>query len=407
MPLLLMGGCASYTEQTKDMRDQFFSASYKEALTSLEKSDINSKGSDRLLYVLERGMIYDRLGDAKKARADLLKGDKIADELYTTSITKTAATFVFNESAADYAGEDYEKVAIHTQLALSYIGDQDWAAARVEAKKINNKLAEINQQYDDSKNKYSEDAFARYVSGLIYELKGEIDDAIIDYRKALQLYQGSYRDFGGGIPDQLEGALYRLLTQRNRHDEAKKLTTKSPPFSGNEGEIAVIHEVGHIATKHAEEFALMISGQMVRFSFPAISRSASSVYGRTGIELANQSKLIAGEKFQDMNAIAKQCLEDRRGRLIAKGAARLLVKAQLTEEAYQRYGLLGGLAANIYGVVTETADTRSWTLLPEAYYVTRTRVPAGRHTVRIYSAGRLTKIETVDLKKGQLLLLRG
>src|SRR5690606_6976497 len=104
-----------------------------------------------------------------------------ADELYTVSISRTAASFIVSESSTDYEGEDYERVAIHTQLALSFLGDKDLAAARVEARKINLKLEEINQKYDDHKNRYAEDAFARYLAGTIYEARGEIDDAIIDY----------------------------------------------------------------------------------------------------------------------------------------------------------------------------------------------------------------------------------
>src|SRR5690606_17970339 len=122
---------------------------------------------------------------------------------------KTALSFVYNDSATDYEGEDYEKVAIHTQLALSFIGDQDYSAARVQAKKINNKLAEINKNYDaDQKNRYAEDAFALYLAGVIWEAQGDYDDAIIDYRKALKLYEGSYATFvRAGVPDGLVEAL--------------------------------------------------------------------------------------------------------------------------------------------------------------------------------------------------------
>ncbi|MGC5189060.1 hypothetical protein ACPXBB_26030, partial [Escherichia coli] len=81
----------------------------------------------------------------------LIDADKIADELYTTSITRTAASFVVSDASTDYSGEDYEKVAIHTELALSFLATKDLDGARVEARKINNKLAEINSKYDDHK----------------------------------------------------------------------------------------------------------------------------------------------------------------------------------------------------------------------------------------------------------------
>jgi hypothetical protein len=107
-----------------------------------------------------------------------------------------------------------------------------------------------------------------------------------------------------------------------------------------------------------------------------------------------------------MDAIARQTLEDRRLRLVAKQGARLLAKGQLTEQAYKNFGPIGGIAANVFSAVTETADTRSWTLLPEAYLVSRQRVKPGRHTVEIKTGGRIGQIKTVEVKKGQVVILR-
>lgn len=49
-----------------------------------------------------------------------LKRSRKADELYTVSITKEIATYLYNESAQDYPGEDYERVAVHGLMALSF-----------------------------------------------------------------------------------------------------------------------------------------------------------------------------------------------------------------------------------------------------------------------------------------------
>ena len=106
-----------------------------------------------------------------------------------------------------------------------------------------------------------------------------------------------------------------------------------------------------------------------------------------------------------MDLIARQCLEDRRARMLVKSAARLIAKGQLTEEAAQSFGVLGQLLGNIFSVVTETADTRSWTLLPESYKVSRLSLPAGRHRLKIVTDGRLTDFKEVNVKAGQLVLL--
>lgn len=412
---MLLGGCASYTEETREIRSLYRGDDYKDALKKLESSSLKDESKNRLLYRLEKAMILDRMGEGDKARRLLIEADKIADQLYTTSISRTAATFIMNEGASDYSGEDYEKVAIHTQMALSFLEDKNYESARVEAKKINNKLQEINQQYEDHKNRYAEDGFARYLSGCIYEARGEFDDAIIDYAKAIELYNGDYARFvDGGVPDSLVKAYYRLLVKRGRNERIPALEKAYPKIvasakasakeADDMGEVIVVHEYGHIALKEAENIVLPIGGQVVRFSFPVI-RKQSSNWGRTGFTDEKSGKFYAGENVQDMDAIARFSLEDRRGRLVAKQAARLITKGALTEQAYKNFGPLGGIAANVYSAVSETADTRSWTLLPSAYFISRARLSPGTHQLKIVTGGRID-LKTVNVEKGKVIILR-
>ena len=413
---LLLSGCASYTEETKEIRTAYRADNYDTALKKLDDSSIKDESKNRLLYRLERSMILDRMGEQQKSRALLIEADKIADELYTTSITRTAATLVVSESVADYSGEDYEKVAIHTELALSFIASHDINSAGVEARKINNKLAELNQAYDDHKNRYADDAFARYLSGIIYEALSEPDSAIIDYKKALDNYRTDFSAFVlGGVPDGLVRAYYRLLVRRNRSDRLGQLEHDFPKetqlakqdlATPDTGEVVVIHEIGHIATKSTAEFFFPFGKQLIRFSFPVINKTHHEYVGATGITDEQSHKTAAAENVEDLDAIARFSLEDRKARLLAKGAARLIAKGQLTEQAYKHFGLLGGIAANVFSAVTETADTRSWTLLPQGFYVSRLRLAPGPHTLRIQTSGRLGKIEKVTLKKGEVLILR-
>jgi hypothetical protein len=145
---------------------------------------------------------------------------------------------------------------------------------------------------------------------------------------------------------------------------------------------------------------------VIRFSFPVIRKRSHVYWGGTGFLVDKQGAFVGADNVQDMDAIARQTLEDRRLRLVAKQGARLLAKGQLTEQAYKNFGPIGGIAANVFSAVTETADTRSWTLLPEAYLVSRQRVKPGRHTVEIKTGGRVGQIKTVEVKKGQVVILR-
>jgi len=414
---VIMQGCASYTEETKEIRSLYQRDQYKSALEKVDNSSLKEQSRNRLLYLLEKSMVLDRLEQLNDSQKLLFDADQLADRLYTMSVSKEALTYIYNDSAQDYPGEDYEKVAIHTQLAMSFIEEDKLKSARIEARKINTKLHEINDKYDGKKNRYSEDAYARYLAATIYEARGETDDAIIDYRKALKLYEGLYRkEFATGVPDQLVFALYRLLEKRGRRSQLTELSkayskllekNKDWELKKNHGEVVVFHEVGSVAVKEAKDFVIPFGKQIIRLSFPTIRPRIFNAEERSiGVQVNGKS--YNAELAQNMDQIASKTLDDRRMRMVLKQGARLLVKGQLTEQAHQQFGIVGGLAANVYSAVTETADTRSWTLLPGAYYVTRFQLPAGEHTISMGSSryGGQRQTKKIQVSSGKLTLVR-
>lgn len=414
LTIVIIQSCASYTEKTAQIRSAFYARDYQTAYKYLEESDLKNEDRNRLLFRLEEATILDRLNERKKARQLLLEADQIADELYTVSVTKQAASFLVNDAQTDYAGEDYEIVAIHTLLALSFLQDGLLNEARVEAKKINTKLNEITSQRDEKYRKYHEDAFARFLAGLIYEAKGEWDDAIIDYDRALKIYENpDYKNFyRGSVPQSLIRSLYKLSKKRNRSSLVEKLKKLYPEQiqkfdsdqnSNSIASLVVIHEVGQIASKQAKDFIFAFGKQIIRFSYPIIEPRSYSL-GATGVSI-NQ-KLYKADNVTDLNSIAHFSLEDKRGQMLLKNSARLLAKGQLTEKAYKQFGAIGGLVANAFSAVTETADTRSWTLLPSAFYITRIDVKPGEYEIKITNNGQITQMESIRLEAGQLVFRR-
>lgn len=414
---LTLAGCASYTQDTREMRQAFTADRYKDALEKLESSSIKEESKNRLLYRLEKASILDRLEDRQRSRALLVEADKIADELYTVSVSKTVTSFLVNDSSTDYDGEDYEKVFIHTLMAVSFLQDGDLAAAKVQSRKINNKLHEINQKYEGNKNHYAEEAFARFLSGLIFEAGHEWDDAIIDYKAALAQYEGPYQDYNNSkIPNALVSSLYRLYRLRNRSGDATLLAKKYPSLTEEvdrfdaknqeAGEVVVIHELGNISVKENKEFFLPISGQVVRFSFPVIVKRGFIPYGNAGIEVEGSNTFYPAAQASNLTDIASNVLDDKRTRMMVKEGGRLLTKAALTQSAYDNFGPLGGIAANIYSAVSETGDTRGWTLLPQAYLVSKARLKPGNYTVKIKGATKIAKVEKIEVKAGKTVFFR-
>ncbi len=421
--LLFFVGCASYTEEVAQIDNLYRSQQYDKALKEIDSSALKEQTRNRLLYHLERAMILDRKGEYKEARKAFLDADRAADELYTVSISKVAASFIYNDSATEYAGEDYEVVQIHTMLALSFLEEKSYKEARVEAVKINNKLLEINSRYDErSKNQYATDAFALYLSGMIFEKLGEADDAIIDYRKSLATYEDGFKSFyRGGVQEDLVVALASLYHQRNRRDELKALKEQYKSILGKidlesltkKAQIIAVHDMGQIAPKEQENFVLPIAGQIVRFSFPVIKQRQYSSSGQTGLHIQSldknnkeAEKFHRSQNYIDLDAIAHQSLEDKRLRYTLKAGARLLIKGQVTVQAERQFGDAGKLAGMLYSAITETADTRSWSLLPGAFNVSRAWVEPGRYQVSAKTEGDKEKAEAITLKPGEIYIIR-
>lgn len=413
----LTTGCASYTDVTSIVRANYTLGNYEAALADIDKSGLKDSSASKLLYHLEKAMVLDRMGSLDSSRKELIKADILADKLYTTSVTKSAASFVVSEDMKDYSGEDYEKVAIQTMLALSFIASGDLPNAQVAARRINRKLAEINGTYtDEKKNAYSEDGFARYLSGIIHEARGDLDNAIVEYNNALKLYAGEFRLFSAGQePGGLIEAYYRLLRRRNRSNrietlkkiraaEVTTLESRIPPSENLDkvAQIAVLHEVGQISPKISVSDVVGTGKQFIRLSFPMI-QFQKRYFGNSGVSVGSEWQ--PAKVASDMDAIGSQCLNDQKGRLIAKAVARGAIKSNLVEGTRRQYGEGAALLANIITAATETADTRSWSLLPSQFLVTRIWLPPGTHNIVVKTGGRETPME-IKLRPGELKLIR-
>lgn len=408
---VLLKSCASYTDETVAYRNLFASRNYTAALTELEKSPVLRSDKNKLLYLFEKGTLLDKLGSNESSRKTWIEASRKADELYTVSVTKEIATYLYNESAQDYPGEDYERVAVHGLMALSFLGTGELDGATIEARKLNNKLKQINSEHGKSPNRYQEDAFARYLSGAIFESKKDWDSAIIDYKTALTTYRTSYNKvFGTPTPEQLETALARLLKKRKRTDDFDKLDldqelADDQDFDQNkQGEVLVFFESGQIAPKKQKDHLIPIAGQVARFSFPYIFPLKHSTDAHISVGVGDK-RPIQAELVQNYDQIAAATLEDRMTRVVLKAGARLLIKGQMNSQAKKNFGELGGLAMNVFTAATETADTRSWTTLPAAVYASRLIVPAGKRRLVLENKGKSGEIE-IDLKPGELKILR-
>ena len=225
--LALVSGCATYTDQSRDMLISAKGGSLDQALAAL---DAKNSGKDKeILYYLERGELLRMKGNIPASRESLMVADQKVQVWESTAKTDPArlmgnlGSVVLNDTTMAYDGRDYEKVFLSVRLALDNLAMDDWDNARVEIKKMHEREAIIadfrakevqaakNKATENSlsatsfkdlngypvetltdpavnalKNSY-ESAFANYLAGFVYEALGEQSLAAPGYRKAAEM----------------------------------------------------------------------------------------------------------------------------------------------------------------------------------------------------------------------------
>lgn len=373
-----------------------------------------------VLYNLDRGMILHLAGQFAKSNIFLTKAQNQIEKLYTKSIIAETGALLINDNTLSYKGEDFERVMINVISALNYIYLNQWDEAQVEARKVDHKLNLINDKYE-KKNVFKEDAFARYLTGIIYEAKGELNDAFIAYRKAYETYQNYARDYGTSMLPTLPGDLLRVTETLGLIEEHKMYREKFPKTTWitqkefeKLGEIIIFSFDGRSPVK--EDYFITVPvpdgknhTNFIRLALPQfVEQPTNLAFTKVYLKDSGGRLVTSQETFlvEDITAIAIKNLEDRIGRITAKTIARASAKFIIGNEIRKKAKddplalFLAGIGTNIYSFVSEKADKRSWRTLPGQIRMARLKAPPDSYTIKIeyYSWNkRLLKQKTYDV----------
>lgn len=417
LSLLLIACASSYTSTMKPVLSDLNYHSSQMAMERLREVFPDSTGRDRLLYLMELGNLARYSGLYLTAQSILLQADRLSDIQRGTDLGQQAQSMITSDLALDFRGADYEKVFINYCLAASYAASGNIEDAAVEARRVNEKLAEINTHYGENTNRYTEDAFVRYFMGVLYEMDGDYDDALISYRLAIAAYDSVYaRDYGFSSPDQLRSDAMRLADYNGFDSLLEEFQNLWPHtaysrFEPGTGEIVLIAELGNISQREEHDFTVYSEDRVYRITLPVIPdfprRSVTGTLSAGGYE----SSLFL---VQDMNGIARENLQDEATRNVLRAAARVALKAgvaelgeniteQLTDNDNVSSGV--GLILSIVGAATERADLRAWLTLPAQIHLTRLRVPQGTWPASVTVNGRVFQLEPVTVTSGGISLV--
>jgi uncharacterized protein len=421
---LLLVGCASHSDKTKEIRSALDSGRPKVALellneeleTDSEKQLPADTSGDNSLLLLDRAMVLQQLQVYELSSRDLEVGDKEIDMLdMSRSAAHDIAKYVFSDDVGPYRAPPYEKLMINTMNMVNYLARGNLQGARVEARR----LAVMQKYLKDTDPDNALTAPGSYLAGFTFEKSGQPDQALRYYDEALQY--GEYES----LAEPVRRLMGRGGYSSPRLQKVSGLATSAPePEAAQTGELLVIVSYGRVPAKiaqrvpiglaltyasgalspgdHAQANALATQGLVTWVNFPDLPK-ARSQYDAPWFTV--DGRRLALEGIVRVDQEAKRAWEDVKGTVVASAITRLVARVAAgkgVEAAAGSNGVAGvllGLATQATLTAVDTPDTRSWATLPARMSFGRVRLPPGAHTVELGArSARTTK--RVDIAAG-------
>lgn len=410
-----------------------------EGLAVLEGNESAYGSRSAALYYMDRGMLEHLAGRYNESNHSLARAELLTEDLYTRRISSEVEAFLTSDNALPYEGEDFEKVMLNVVMALNYVNLGLWDDALVEARKVDHKLNLISDR-NHGRMAYTKDAFARYLSGVLYETAGDLPNAFVAYRLAFEGFHAYRKTYGTGMPDLLGQDLLRVsdaLGLRQEHEEYRQafpdLAWQPAAATRGMGELVFITLAGRapvkrdvfidvpfgadaltvvLATKGlhghpsrenraAESVLYGLTGRVIRLAVPRFVPRRTAVAQVEAVAVSGEARYDARSVLmEDITAIAVKDLDDRLVRTAVKAAARAAWKYALAEgvqvgvrqavgkDGGALAGSLAGAVARVIAIASEEADKRSWATLPDRILVGRVMLPPGTYDLEFRNAGR-------------------
>jgi hypothetical protein len=376
MPVFLQA-CAIQHQQVNSLAEQLDHSTPAATLLSLQ--EISPPARDRAQYLLNTGLLKSVTGDFEGGIEDLQNAKDILNSLQAVSVSENLAAATINETLRGYDGSASERVLLHKLLSINYLMLDDLDAARVEVLQA----AVLMDELATEEKPVGQLASAHYLAGLVYELGGELDNASISYRKAANLM--TLRNMS--LPSFLQDSQGSLSSgpgadesaDENADQDLDQVFLPDESADPNSAEIIVIYWDGVVTSKRGTSTSVWVPSmnQVVSLALP---HYPPSDYVQQSFTLNIAGQQYRTETIEDIEALLREDLDDESAAIYAMTLARIVSKHQFVKSANEQNSGLA-LFANIVTMLTESADIRSWNMLPSTIQVGRFSLPAGEYSL--------------------------
>jgi hypothetical protein len=322
-----------------------------------------------------------------------------------SELSADIGSLAVNDNLTSYEPADYELGFLHLYLALNYLHSNSLEGALVEVRKANQvqeaakkkreqelqnaeqevanegvsaNLGAILSQYPDAGRTLQavQNGYLFYLSALLYETADELNSAYVDYRRALAV-----------LPDNrqvIDGAL-RVARKLGMGDDLRQMEQRYGKVDGlanGQARIIVLDEQGVVEGRSGWTLSLPVytygRGTFYNLALPYYEPQPSDLYAnlKLGERELDQYRLV------NVNLMAQRDLTERLPAMVLRQVLRIVVKEQLSRNVAEDEAV-GNLLFDVWNMLTEQPDTRSWQTLPAEVYSSSVLVPAGEHQISV------------------------
>ncbi|WP_133408038.1 COG3014 family protein [Parashewanella tropica] len=428
---LSITGCATnslfvnYPSQIQSQKQALNSSQPESQLSQLTE---NISGNDGLLYAQEAGRVAQIAGNFAQSKKyyqqainKYLTFDNKA-EISASDLGANASSLLLNDNAIPYEGPGFERIMLHQYQAFNYLFEHDFQGALVEVRRAN-ELQQIQQdKYEESKKSVQRiangtvasqveqlrqgtgsvtssflNAYSYYVTGLLHEILGNANDAFIDYRKAAAIWPQN------PFVEQDLVRLAKQLSMPQYSDFRRKFGEVKLP-KRNQGELIVIYEKGFVQPKGHFSVPFTVHGNWQTIDLPTYNHAATYPGAAT---ISGLPSSLHAASITSIDALAMNSLRENLPLILARQVARVYAKAELARKLTGKHHRkndpfdLGSLAVQIFNVVSEQADRRSWLTLPNQAQIGRKYVNAGTYPISIENS----QTQNITIQAGRKTLV--
>ena len=399
----LLSGCATrslfqpYPDQARNWKTGLGTDSAPVSLL-----DKGAKSADGVLYLQELGRVTQLENNTDGSQAafegafEHYRKTDDAARLRATSVVTGAGALMVNDNALPYVAPEYERIYAHAYQALNYWQHNDVtgtavelrAAAeeqRVAAARHEREIAKAEEKADQqgidpstmdgyfagldaaagSVKSSFQNAWTFYLSALFWEAHGEYNDALVDYKKALEIHPNA---------------------EWIKEDVVRVSRALDGRYPRGQGMVAVLYEQGYVPPRREISLPIPTPHGIFVIAFPSYS-AADKPTPRPLTIRADGGEQASTGVLTDVGGLAARHLREQVPAMLVRQAVRATGKYNLQKKADDDFGPVGALLTQLFNLVSERADLRSWLSLPAYGQAARLMLPPGQHQLQLSTPG--------------------